>query len=133
MEGVVQKGPFIAGSTIAIQELDKNFVTTGKVYYTVTIDDFGNYKLSNTISSPYVEIIAMGYYFDEVSGNLSASDITLRSLLKISPDVESNVNILTTISEERIKYLVSNKGKSFEDAVKQAENEILKNLWYYRK
>jgi len=37
--GVVQKGPFINGTTITISELDADFNQTGKVYSTQILDN----------------------------------------------------------------------------------------------
>lgn len=125
MDGVVQKGPFLSGSSITIQELDNLFVPTTTVHSTQTTDNLGSFKINSTVSSQYIEIIARGSYFNEVSGSLTSSGITLKLLLKAT-DISSNVNILTTLEEERIKNLVKIKGNTFEDAVKQAENEILK-------
>ena len=125
MNGLVQKGPFISGSSITIQELDDTFTPNGKTYNTTTNDDFGSFKLKSVISSPYVEVIAQGFYFNEVSGSLSPASLTLRALLKTSSTMVANVNILTTLSEQRIIYLVEEGGLSFEDAQQQAEAEIL--------
>lgn len=126
MNGFVQKGPFISGSSIAIQELDDTFTPNGKTYNTTTNDDFGSFKLKSVVSSPYIEVIAQGFYYNEVSGDLSPASLTLRALLKTSSTMVANVNILTTLSEQRIIYLVEENGLSFEDAQKQAEAEILK-------
>ena len=126
--GFVQKGPYISGSTITIQELDNSFAPNGKTYGTVTTDDFGSFKLNSVINSQYVVVIAQGFYYDEVAGNLSSASLTLRAILKTSSKMVANVNVLTTLSENRIMFLVNNNNKSFEDAQKQAENEILKTF-----
>lgn len=126
INGLVQKGPFISGSSITLQELDDTFTPNGKTYNTTTNDDFGSFKLKSVISSPYVEVIAQGFYFNEVSGNLSWTSLTLRALLKTSSTMPANVNILTTLTDQRIMFLVEKNGLSFDDAQKQAEAEILK-------
>ncbi len=64
--GFVQKGPFISGSSITIQELDNKLDPTGISYQTETIDDFGSFSIGSKIKTKYVEIIATGYYFNEV-------------------------------------------------------------------
>lgn len=124
INGAVQKGPFVIGTTITIQELDKNLTPTGKTYSTQTTDDLGKFALQSKLSSPYAEIIASGYYFDEVTGALSTAPLTLRTLTDLSHGVNVNVNILTTLEKKRLVYLIGT-GKSFVDAKTQAEGEIL--------
>lgn len=98
MNGVVQKGPFVSGSSISIQELDNKFVPNGTTYFTTTNDDFGSFSLNSKINTKYIEVIAQGFYFNEVSGELSSANLILRSLVEIEKELISNVNILTTLS-----------------------------------
>lgn len=123
--GNIQKGPFISGSSITIQELDDNLDPTGISYQTTTSDDFGTFSLGSHIVSRYVEVIATGFYFDEVAGSLSAANITLRAISDLSISEDVNVNILTTLEKDRIKYLIVNEGLTFTAARTQAEAEVL--------
>ncbi len=125
ISGYIQKGPFISGSSITIQELDDNLDPTGISYQTTTSDDFGSFSLGSQIESRYVEVIATGFYFDEVAGSLSAANITLRTLSDLSTSEDVNVNVLTTLERDRIKYLVTNEGLTFTEARTQAEIEVL--------
>ncbi len=124
-QGFIQKGPFIKGSQIIVQELDSKLSPTGRTYQFQTTDDFGSFRITSRITSPYIEIIAQGYYYDEVRGELSASMLTLRALSEVSVGLKMNVNVLTTLEKERIRHLMLNKGKSFAEARTQAEEEIL--------
>lgn len=124
INGLVQKGPFIKGSIISIQELDKNLVPIGKTYSTETTDDLGKFTLQSKLNSPYVEITASGYYFDEVTGVLSTAPLTLRTIADLSPGGNVNINILTTLEKNRLIMLVLG-GKAFATAKTQAEGEIL--------
>ena len=45
VSGYIQKGPFITGSAITIQELDDQLQPTGKNYQVTTSSDFGDYAL----------------------------------------------------------------------------------------
>lgn len=126
VEGYVQKGPFISGSSVKIQELDDDLNPAGVTYDVIIKDDFGSFSLGSQIESRYVELFATGYYFNEVTGELSASTITLRAITDLSSGEKININILTTLEQERIRHLVSDKGFSFPNAVKQAEAEVLK-------
>ena len=76
----MQKGQFIQGSVVTIQELNERLQPTGKSYQTQILDDMGSFELTSDIDSRYVEIIAEGFYFNEVTGNLSDAPLTLRSL-----------------------------------------------------
>ncbi len=125
VDGYIQKGPFISGSTIIIQELDDSFNPTGVTYQTTTNDDFGSFIIGSSIQSNFVEIIATGYYFNEINGELSDSTITLRAISDLSIENNVNVNLLTTLEKDRIIHLITNENKSFVEARSQAEIEIL--------
>lgn len=124
VSGYIQKGPFVSGSSITIQELDTSLEPTGASYQTTTSDDIGSFSLGSSINSEYIEIIATGYYYNEVSGEISPSTLTLRSISKLSDATSCNVNLLTTLEKERLKSLVLG-GETFEAARTQAETEIL--------
>jgi len=125
LNGFTQKGPFVSGSAITIQELDDSFNPNGKSFQTTTNDDFGSFSLSSEISTKYVELIARGYYFNETNGCLSESELTLRAVVDVAENKAANINILTTLTKDRLIYLARNNKLSFADAKKQAEKEIL--------
>ena len=125
VNGSVQKGPFIQGSSITIQALDDNLEPIGKNYQTQTTDDKGSFSVGKQINNQFVEIIANGYYFNEITGKVSTAPITLRSYSDLSEGGTVNVNILTTLEMARIKYLVTEKQMSLVEARLQAEKEIL--------
>lgn len=128
VNGSVQKGQFIQGSTVTIQELDENLQPVGNNYQTQILDDMGTFKLSSEIKNRYVEIIANGYYFDEIAGKLSSGPLTLRAISDLSLEGVSNVNILTSLEIPRIKYLVLNERRTIPDARKIAEMEVLQSF-----
>ncbi len=123
VNGSVQKGPFTQGTSITIQALDEKLDPTGKNYSTKTTDDAGLFAIGSQIESRYVEIIATGYYFNEIEGKVSSSTLTLRSLSDLSEEGKTNVNLLTTLESDRMMALVKG-GKSVTEARKQAEQEI---------
>ena len=125
VKGSIQKGPFVTGSNVMVQLLDGNFTPSGVIYSVITNNDFGGFDIENEIKSPYIEVITTGFYFDEVKGHISDAQISLRSLSQVDKTGETNVNILTTLSNERIVYLFRNAHLSYEDAKIQAQNEIL--------
>lgn len=124
VNGKIQKGPFTQGTSITIQALDENLNPTGKNYHTQTVDDAGSFHINNQIESRYVEIIASGYYFNEITGQISTSPITLRSLSNLTEEGKTNVNLLTTLEAERIRTLVLHGGNSMHEARRQAELEL---------
>lgn len=124
VRGNVQKGPFAQGTAITIQALDESLNPTGQNYSTTTYDDFGAFSIGSQIESRYVEIVANGYYYNEVAGALSKSQITLRSISDLSEEGNTNINLLTTLESDRIRWLVTNEDMEVADARRQAEQEI---------
>jgi hypothetical protein len=125
IEGVVQKGPFLNGTSLSIYELNSDYAPTGKTYSTQLLDNSGSFQLKNiSLISEYVQFRADGYYFNEVSGQNSNSQLTLYAFSDISNRSMVNVNILSHLEKGRIEYLVS-EGMTYNEAKKQAEHEIL--------
>jgi len=124
VSGLSEKGPFVVGSTVVIQELNDNFSPNGISYNVSTNDDFGSFQLETEVSTNYVEMICTGYYFHEVMGGVTNSTITLRTIVPSDNSVE-NINILTTLASKRIKYLINNTELDFFEAKLQAEEEVL--------
>lgn len=123
--GYVQKGPFINGTNITISEVDGNLIQTGKTFSTEILDNSGSFEVNNiNLNSQYVLFTASGYYFNEISGSASVAPITLLAYSDISNKSTVNINILTNLEKRRVEYLISN-GKSFAEAKKQAQSEIL--------
>lgn len=123
--GYVQKGPFITGSTILIQELNTALSPNGTSFNISTEDNFGSFYLESEISTDFIEVICTGYYFNEVTGNLSESYLTLRTITAVEDTLNCNINILTSLAKKRIVYLATTGGKTFAEAKQQAQNEIL--------
>jgi hypothetical protein len=124
VSGRVQKGPFAIGSSVAVNEQDRNLSPTGKVYNVLTSDALGDFSVSSAIGTLQVEIVAQGFYIDELTGQLSPSQITLRAIVDLSVNPSPTVNVLTTLQEQRLKTLVS-QGQTFAAAYAQSENEVL--------
>jgi len=124
LHGVIQKGPFVSGSSVTIKEIIGNPLYT-RSHTTKTADDYGSYNLSAELYSDVVEITAKGKYFREDTGNLSSSEVELKAVAPVTDDGIINVNVLTTFTYERIKYLTEYNGYSFEEAKSTAEKEVL--------
>ncbi|MDA3839178.1 MAG: hypothetical protein PF574_09390 [Candidatus Delongbacteria bacterium] len=125
LDGVVQKGPFITGSTIDIQELNDNLSPNGNTFSVSTEDNFGSFTLESEVDTDFIEIISKGFYFNEVTGVNTDTELTLRALSGVSDSLKCNINILTTLAKKRIIYLINEEDKTYSEAKQQAQNEIL--------
>ncbi len=124
--GVAQKGPLQLGSLVTAQELDASLSPTGKNYIYQINSDMGTFAAnSNTYTSRYIDLHATGYYFDEVTNAVSSGPIILNGISDLGESSVLNVNLLTTLTYQRIKTLVTTQGMSIADARIQAENEVL--------
>lgn len=126
VQGIIEKGPFVQGSKVTLYELNADLSQTGKSFKTQTSSDLGGFSFGvpMQLSSQYVELETSGYFYNEVKGDLSASQITLNALSDLSNRSTINVNLITHLEYERVKRLVS-EGKSFGAAKTQAETELL--------
>ena len=127
VQGTIEKGPFVQGSKVMLYELDANFGQTGKSFRTQTVSDLGAFSFDSPVqlSSQFVELETSGYFYNEVKGKLSASQITLNAISDVSNRSTVNVNLITHLEFERVKRLIR-EGKSFSAAKSQAEQELLK-------
>lgn len=125
--GVSQKGPFVTGSAVAVQELDGiTLKQTGKSFKGSIKSDKGDFAIKDiNLESQYAILEATGYYRDEVSGKKSSGMVTLRALTDLSSRKTVNINLLTHLEYERVMYLVNKKKMSIADAKAQAEGEVL--------
>ena len=122
--GKVQKGPFVTGTTITVNELNESLGQTGKAFTTSITSDDGSFNLNNIeMESDLALLSGNGFYFNEVLGQLSSSQITLQAFADLSDGKTVNINVLTHITKARIETLVGN-GMSFTEAKKQAESEF---------
>ena len=122
--GKVQKGPFVTGATITVNELNENLGQTGMSFTTTISSDDGSFSLNNIeMESDLALLSGNGFYFNEVIGQLSSSQITLQAFTDLTDDETVNINVLTHITKARIETLVG-QGMSFSDAKRQAEGEF---------
>ena len=123
--GKVEKGPFVSGSTITIQPMDSKLQILGSMLSTTITDNMGSFTFdSKEFQAPYAEMSATGYFFNEVTGELSNGVLVLRSLVDLSDKSTANVNIITHLKYPRVKKLVQS-GKSFKEANAQTQKELL--------
>jgi|GEM_PF-2175756 len=129
ISGAVQKGPFIVGSTVTINLLSSTGDNTDSTIVTSTTDDLGSFNFS-TQSQGLVQISSNGYYRNEITGELSAGTLTLRSIYNVSQENEqlAYTNMLTHITSNRILQLMQSEGLNYGEAQTQAEAEFLNSF-----
>jgi hypothetical protein len=127
LSGAVQKGPFVAGSTVRISNLDARGNPTGSTSTTSTRNDLGEFEL-DVDAAELVAIEGTGFYHNEATGAMSAAPIRLRALETV-PSGKGGVyvNTITHLTFDRMKVLVSN-GSSFADARQRAGWELQRAL-----
>ena len=125
ISGVSQKGPFVNGSSVTVQEVDgKTLAQTGKSFKGKISNDKGEFSISSvTLASQYALLEANGYFQNEYTGKKSNGTITLNALADLSDRKNVNINLLTHLEYERALYLVG-QGLSVSAAKKQAETEV---------
>ena len=129
INGVVQKGPFTAGSTVVLNELDGNLNQTGRSFTTTISDNAGNFSFTGIeLISDFVQLAVEGFYFNEVTGRISESRINLFAVTNVANRSSVNVNVLTHLSKARIENLVREGNLGFEAARTQSLNEILESF-----
>jgi N-acetylneuraminic acid mutarotase len=124
VSGTAQKGPLVAGSSVNVFGLDSELEATGTVFPSQLEDSLGSFDVSANLTEELVEVVVQGAFYDELIGKLSETSIVLRALAAATSETNLQVNLLTTASKNRIRYLVR-QGQQFDAAVAQAEDEVL--------
>lgn len=131
INGSITKGSYLPGSNISFYELDdKDLRQTGKDYFSIVDNAYGEYELNiDDIDDDIALAVANGYYWDEVRNQVSDGELDLVGIFEWSSEL--NINVLSHLESERVKYLIQNdliggrRSKRFGKAKKQALNEVL--------
>ena len=125
--GLAQKGPFVKGSVVTLQGVDcKTMDFTDEVFEGSVINDDGEYVVENVNLSVACALLEVtGYYLNENTGKRTTGEISLHALTDLSDRKNVNINVFTELEYKRVMNLVTEKKKSFADAKKQAEKEVL--------
>lgn len=126
VSGVAQKGQLAKGSQVTAFALDENLIATGESFPANISDALGSFSVSGKTTAPYLELRAEGYYFNEVSGSITDAPIYLEAVVPTS-ETNANLNLFTTLTKGRIKTIIAS-GKKYDDAKKQAQEELAKAL-----
>lgn len=123
LQGAIAKGPFVLGSTVEVSTLDASGTPTGDLFQTQTNDDLGTFSV-DVSGSGTISIEAVGFYYNEVEGDLSDGFLTLRAYAELTDDgvQEVHVNVVTHLVHARVRELSTTMALA--DAVLQAEAEL---------
>ena len=126
IEGYVQKGQLVKGSQVTAFVLDQQLKATGNSYPANISDDLGAFAIDVKVEEPFLELRAEGYYFNEVTGEVSESPIYLEAMGN-QQSTNLNINLFTTITKPRIKKLLAD-GMGWETSTLTAQEELLSAL-----
>lgn len=121
----VIKGPFQMDSSVNIQIINEHLSPLGNNFLVFVEDNLGSFSIPENLDSDFIEVISQGFYFNEVSGDISDVPLTLGAYVHFNENNTPKVNILTTLAQKRIKKLVQINGLNFEEAQNQAQIEVL--------
>lgn len=129
IKGYAEKGPFVSGSTITIQELDQKLNPTGRTFNETVINDEGYFDAGSLeLISPYVRLSAIGYYYNEVTGQRSDEPIILNALANLKDAKPQHINLFTHLKEGRVSHYVKKEKLAFAAAGKKAQEELYTSL-----
>ena len=130
--GVTQKGPFLTGSSVTIQELDgRTLAQTGKSFKAFVKSNQGDFAIKGvSLVSQYAMLEVEGYFRNEIAGKSSDGKIRLNALTDLRKRNHVNVNLLTHLESGRILNLVQKHGLSVDAARKQAEQELFTSFGF---
>lgn len=126
VSGVTQKGPFLAGATVSVREMEdgRTLTQTGNSFDGKILNDKGEFKINaRMLVSQYVMLQARGHYRNEVTGENSGSELTLFAITDVNDRNIVNVNLLTHLEYERVVYLVTKQKMKVRAAKRQAQKE----------
>ncbi len=126
--GAVQKGPLQPGSVVTINELNQDLQPTGRSYTTQIEDYEGNYSVKERFSTPYAELVAHGYYFNELT-NHADEQMRMSAFVDMSEISAANFNVATAAMKQSVMAQVE-AGTEFNKAVDKATSDLLKLYSY---
>ncbi|MGR5195762.1 hypothetical protein ACPV4H_17865 [Vibrio rotiferianus] len=126
--GAVQKGPLQPGSVVTINELNQDLQPTGRSYTTQIEDYEGNYSVKERFSTPYAELLAHGYYFNELTNHVD-EQMSMSAFVDMNATTQVNFNVATAAMKQSVMSQVQ-AGTEFNEAVDKATSDLLKLYSY---
>ena len=107
--------------------MDSEYSQTGKSFNVQIEDNSGKFNIKNIpLVSNFINTRVDGFYYNEITGKKSASQITLNGIVDISENKEVNLNVLTHLEKARVEYLLANTSLSFKQSKVKAQEEVLR-------
>ena len=123
--GFAEAGPFLAGASVSMTAVDPSTLkASGEPLKTTVASNRGDFAFSETLGSAYASLEASGRFY-HYANNDTASSLKLNAYTNLTGRTTANVNILTHLEYARVNHLVTEEGKSFAEAKKNADSEIL--------
>ena len=127
VSGFTQKGPYLSGSNVQVKETQdgRTLRQTGNVFDGKIQNDNGEFKINaRMMTSQYVILEANGYYRDEVTGDVSKSELRLLAITDVTMRRSANINLITHLEYNRVLHLVTKEKMKVWAAKRQAQKEI---------
>lgn len=129
LSGFAQKGPFVEGTEVLVFGVDKKLNKTKKKYLGKIEGGKGAYTISEiSLDNQYALVEIQGFFQNEITGAITnGKEISLHALVDLSKggEIVANVNVLTELELERVRFLVNEMGFNVPAAKKRATKEIL--------
>ncbi len=126
--GAVQKGPLQLGSVVTINELNQDLQPTGRSYTTQIEDYEGNYSVKERFSTPYTELVAHGYYFNELTSHAD-EQMSMSAFVDMNATTQVNFNVATAAMKRSVMAQVQ-AGTEFNEAVDKATSDLMRLYSY---
>ena len=128
VDGIIFKGPLVAGASIRIQPIDDALQPVGQAT-TSTIDlDSGRYSAVVDNHAGLVRVTASGELYDEAIGDRTTAAQELSAYALITPGTDTlHLNLLGDLSRERVEALVG-QGTPAAEAIGTAQDELVMAL-----
>lgn len=98
VDGFAQKGPLLNGANLVLSELDEFLSPTGRTLLTTIVDDSGAFRFRNVeLVGPVAGVRVDGFFFNEVRGERSASQISLSAITDLTDRAAVNINLASHI------------------------------------
>jgi hypothetical protein len=125
LSGKVEKGVAQVGTEVTIEEVDDSLRSTGRSYVDQVTEPNGRFSLPQaSFQEDLAYITARGQMFNEVRPGQPA-ELELAALVLLPEKRPVHLNVLTTLQAARIRHLVEEENKGFEQARDKAQQEIL--------
>lgn len=128
VDGIIFKGPLVAGSEVSIQPVDGDLDPVGAATTAAVDADSGRYTARVANHGGVVRITASGSLWDEATKDTSTASQTLSAYALLEGESDTlHLNLLGDLSAARVQELVDG-GTPVDDALQTAQTELVAAL-----